>query len=252
MAPQWLLGNKFTTDMQQLDILFENEDFIVLNKPANLLSIPNRTQSEPSLKGILIERYGAIYTVHRLDKGTSGVIIFAKNESTHKHLSQQFEERQTKKIYRGLVLGQWPHQNGTINEPIGEHFSNRGEMMVTARGKPALTDFEVVERFRSFTWMQFHIHTGRTHQIRVHAKHNGHPIVCDELYGDGKPVLLSAIKKRFKLSTKDEEERPVLNRLALHAHQLSFTSTTGNVHFFEVPLPKDLKALLQQLKKWEG
>jgi 23S rRNA pseudouridine1911/1915/1917 synthase len=235
-----------------MDILFDHADFIVINKPAGMLSIPDRTQSEPSLKDKLIEKYGTIYTVHRLDKGTSGAIVFAKTEAVHKHLSQQFEARSTKKIYQGLVMGKWPDKKGVIEEPIGEHFSHKGEMMITAEGKAAITEYEVLENFRAYTWMQFHILTGRTHQIRLHSKHKGHPIVCDELYGDGKPVLLSGIKRQFKLSRKEEEERPILQRLGLHAYQLSFADTSGNIHSFEAALPKDLRALLQQLRKWKG
>jgi 23S rRNA pseudouridine1911/1915/1917 synthase len=238
--------------MLALDILFENIDLVVLNKPAGMLSIPDRTQSEPSLKDRLIEKYGIIYTVHRLDKGTSGVIVFAKNEATHKYLSTQFEARSTTKIYQGLVMGKWPDEKGVIEEPIGEHFSHKGEMMITAEGKAAVTAYQVQENFRAYTWMQFQILTGRTHQIRVHSKHRGHPIVCDDLYGEGKPILLSAIKRKFKLSKNEEEERPILSRPGLHAFQLSFTDSHGQLQHFEAPLPKDLRALLQQLRKWKG
>ena len=98
--------------------------------------------------------------------------------------------------------------------------------------------------------MQFNILTGRTHQIRVHMKHLGHPIACDELYGDNKPLLLSSFKKKFKLSKSEEEERSILNRLALHASELSFTDMNDKVLQFEAALPKDLTALLQQLRKW--
>jgi 23S rRNA pseudouridine1911/1915/1917 synthase len=234
------------------DILFENDDFVVINKPAGLLSIPDRMQSEPSLKDKLLEKYGNIYTVHRLDKGTSGVIVFARNEDTHKHLSQQFEERSTRKIYTGLVIGQPATPKGVIEEPIAEHFSHKGMMMTDAKGKPAITEYEVAESFRSYSWMQFHILTGRTHQIRVHMKHLGHPIVCDPLYGDGKAVLLSSFKRKFKLSKLEEEERPILNRPALHAFQLSFKDSAGQEHQFEAPLPKDIRALLQQLRKWNN
>ncbi len=232
--------------------IFENDDYIVLNKSSGMLSIPDRTQSEPSLKDYLIEKYGSIFTVHRLDKDTSGVIVFAKNEDVHKYLSQQFEERSTKKIYNGLVIGKPMDASGTIDEPIAEHYSKNGTMAINALGKPSVTVYEVAEQFKSFSWMQFQILTGRTHQIRVHMKHLGHPIVCDALYGDAKPVLLSSFKKKFNLAKSAEEERPILNRLALHAAQLSFTDLHKNTQTFEAPLPKDLRALLQQLRKWNA
>jgi 23S rRNA pseudouridine955/2504/2580 synthase/23S rRNA pseudouridine1911/1915/1917 synthase len=123
-------------------------------------------------------------------------------------------------------------------------------MMTTAKGKPSVTEYEVVEQFRSYAWMHFNILTGRTHQIRVHMKHLGHPIACDELYGDSKSVLLSSFKKKFKLSKQEEEEKPILNRLALHAFELSFTDINNHTLKFEADPPKDLKALLQQLRKW--
>jgi len=231
-------------------ILFENENWVVLNKPSGMLSIPDRTQSQPSLKDKLLEKYGTIFTVHRLDKDTSGVIVFAKNETTHKHLSLQFEERSTTKIYTGLVMGKLPETKGLIEESIAEHFSQQGMMMTSAKGKPSITEYEIIEQFRAFAWMQFHILTGRTHQIRVHMKHIGHPLACDPLYGDGKPLLLSSFKKKFNLSKSEEEERPLLNRLALHASILKFSDTNGIEYSYEAPLPKDLKALLQQLRKW--
>jgi 23S rRNA pseudouridine955/2504/2580 synthase/23S rRNA pseudouridine1911/1915/1917 synthase len=240
--------------------VFENDDFIGLNKPSGLLSIPDREGKEVSLKTLLQEKYarpddavgrGQIFTVHRLDRDTSGIIVFAKNEETHRHLSKQFEERQTEKIYAGLVIGSPANKKGSINAPIAEHSVKRGLMIIHQRGKEALTDYEVLQDFGIYSWLQFRIHTGRTHQIRVHMKDIGHPIVCDELYGDGKPVLLSSIKSKFKLSKKEEEERPILNRMALHAWKLKFTDTNGKIFELEAPVPKDIRATLQQLEKWK-
>jgi 23S rRNA pseudouridine1911/1915/1917 synthase len=230
-------------------IISETADLIVLNKPSGLLSIPDREGKDISLKKLLIEKYGNIFTVHRLDRGTSGLIVFAKNEETHKHLSQQFEERQTEKIYLGLVIGSLSEKKGSIDAPIAEHPAKKGLMNVYQKGKESLTDYEVLEDFKIFSWLQFQIHTGRTHQIRVHAKHIGHPIVSDDLYGDGKPILLSSLKHKFKLSKNELEERPILNRLALHALSLKFQNTNGEMVKLEAPLPKDLRALLQQLRK---
>ena len=230
-------------------IIHEDNDLIILNKPSGLLSIPDREGKEVSLKKLLQEKFGEIFTVHRLDKGTSGLIVFARNASSHKHLSGEFEHREAIKIYYGLVLGSPAEKKGVVDASIAEHPVKKGLMVVHRQGKPALTDYEVIEGFGKYSWMKFQIHTGRTHQIRVHMQQLGHPIACDDLYGDGKPVLLSSIKPKFYLSKNEWEERPLLNRLALHAFSLEFTSPNSEKMFFEAPYPKDLKAVLQQLAK---
>ena len=230
-------------------IIQENEDWVAINKPSGLLSIPDREGKEISLKSLLKEKYGNIFTVHRLDKDTSGLIIFAKNETAHKFLSQQFEARQTQKIYQGLVIAVPTEKEGSIDAPIAEHPAQNGTMIVHRKGKEALTDYKVLESFGIYSLLQFRIHTGRTHQIRVHMKDIGHPIVCDPLYGDGKPVLVSSLKSKFKLSKDVEEERPILGRLALHAFQLSFTDMDDDLVSIEAPLPKDMRATIQQLQK---
>jgi len=230
-------------------ILEEDENLVALNKPSGLLSIPARDGKEVSLKQILKEHYGEIFTVHRLDKDTSGVIVFAKNAEAHKELSTLFEGRETEKIYNGLVLGKPLHASGVINEPIAEHPVKRGLMTVYRKGKESITEYELEDSFKFFSWMKFRILTGRTHQIRVHMKHLGNPIVCDELYGDGKPVLISSIKKKaYNLAKTEEAERPILSRLALHASSLKF-ALNKKQYSLEAPLPKDLRALLQQLQK---
>lgn len=230
-------------------IIAETDNWVAVNKPSGLLSIPDREGKEVSLKVLLKEKYGDIYTVHRIDKDTSGLIIFAKNEAAHKHLSKQFEERHTKKIYQGLVLGSPALPAGSIDASIMEHPAQNGTMIVQRKGKEALTDYEVLADFGIYSLVQFRIHTGRTHQIRVHMKDLGYPIVCDPLYGDGKPLLLSAIKSKFKLSKNELEERPILGRLALHAFQLSFTDLDSKIIELEAPLHKDMRATLQQLEK---
>ncbi len=233
------------------EIVAETAHWIALNKPSGLLSIPDREQSEPSLKDLLQEQYGKVWIVHRLDKFTSGLIVFAKDEVTHKHLSRQFEEREVEKYYLGLVHGQPVHEAGSIDAPIMEHPVKKATYITHQKGKPSVTDYQVLKQHGLYSWMQFQIHTGRTHQIRVHMKHIGHPIVCDDLYGPNEPVLLSTIKrKKFKLSKEEEAERPLLNRLALHAWKLSFRDTDGTVVTLEALPPKDLKAMLQQFEKW--
>jgi 23S rRNA pseudouridine1911/1915/1917 synthase len=232
------------------EIILQTADFIAVNKPSGLLSIPDRLGKDISLKQVLIGKYESIYTVHRLDKDTSGIILFARTEESHKQLSQLFEGREMEKYYLGLVYGQLMSNAGSIDAPIMEHPGKTTKMMTHAKGKPSLTDYAVLESFKQYSWLQFRIHTGRTHQIRVHMHHLGHPIVCDELYGEPKPLLLSSLKRNFKLSKTAEEERPVLSRLALHSHRLKFT-LNGEAYDLQAEPPKDLRAVLQQLRKWQ-
>lgn len=231
----------------RFEIIFEDDLLIAVNKPSGLLSIPDREVKEVSLKTILQEKHGEIFTVHRLDKDTSGVIVFAKDETAHKELSQLFENRNTEKIYYGLVHGNILPQQGKIDVALKRHSSGT-KMFVDITGKPSLTEYKVIENFKRFSWVEFNIHTGRTHQIRVHAQYMGHSIVCDELYGSAQAVYLSSLKPKYHLSKKDEAEKPILSRLALHAASLKFT-LNNKEYFFEAPLPKDLKATLQQLRK---
>lgn len=231
------------------EILLETEHFIVLNKPSGLLSIPDREGKEISLKQMLQEKYGQIFTVHRLDRDTSGIIVFAKDEETHKFLSQAFEERTVEKYYLGIVNGVPPEKQKTIDAPIAENQARRGVMLIHQRGKQSITDYEVLEEFGKFSLVRFRIHTGRTHQIRVHMQHVGHPIVVDELYGDATAILVSSFKRNYNLSRQEEEERPILARLGLHAEKLLFKDAQGKAYTVEAPLPKDMRALLQQLRK---
>jgi 23S rRNA pseudouridine1911/1915/1917 synthase len=235
----------------KIEIIAETEHWVALNKPSGLLSIPDRKQSEPSLKDWLNEKYGRVWVVHRLDKFTSGLILFAKDEETHKLLSMQFEERVVEKFYLGLVHGILVNKVGSVDAPIMEHPTKKTTYITHQKGRASLTEYKVLEEHGQYSWMQFQIHTGRTHQIRVHMKHIGHPIVCDEVYGTATPILLSSFKrKKFKLSKADDEERPLLNRLALHAWKLKFTDVNRKTVELEAPLSKDLKALLQQFEKW--
>jgi 23S rRNA pseudouridine955/2504/2580 synthase/23S rRNA pseudouridine1911/1915/1917 synthase len=232
-------------------IIFEDDNIVAINKPSGMLTIPDREGKENSLKKFLKEKYGEIFVVHRLDKDTSGIVVFAKNEESHKNLSLQFEKRETKKIYHGLVLGKPMEDKGLIDEPISEHPVKKGLMTVYRKGKESQTEYEVLESFRLFSWVKFRILTGRTHQIRVHMKHLGNPIVCDPLYGDGKPLFISQLKHNYKLSKSEFDERPLLNRLALHSSLLSFNDLEGSQRELVAPLPKDLKAALNQLGKWK-
>ena len=233
-------------------ILVEKPDWVAIDKPSGILSIPDRLGKERSLKTWLADRYGQIFTVHRIDRDTSGLILFARTPEAQSHFSAQFENRETEKVYFGLVVGCPANPSGTIEAPIAEHPARNGTMIIHRNGKSAHTEYTLIDRFPGYALLQFRILTGRTHQIRIHAKEMGHPIVCDPLYGDGKPFLLSSLKKKFHLSKKEEVERPLMGRLALHAHQLRLQATDGKKIELEAPLHKDMRAMIQQLRKLRG
>jgi len=236
----------------QIEILYQDDDMLMVNKPAGVLVIPDRFNSDlPSLNRLLESKIGQrIWVVHRLDRDTSGVMCFAKNEEMHRYLSQLFEAHDVGKFYAGIVMGRVIPEEGRIEAPIAEHPTQKGKMVTARKGKASVTDYKVVEQWALHSLVQFQIHTGRTHQIRVHMQSIGHPIVCDELYGDGKPFLLSTIKKKFKLSEKEETERPLMSRLGLHAYRLMLHKPDGTLLDVEAPLPKDLAACVNQLNKW--
>lgn len=237
-----------------IETLLEDDDLLIVNKPAGLLVIPDRfNQDLPSLnKTLETKMKQKIWVVHRLDRDTSGVICFAKNEQTHRYLSMLFQEHEVGKFYAGLVNGIVVPDQGRIESPIAEHPAGNGKMIVSRKGKIAVTDYKVAEQWPLYSLLQLQIHTGRTHQIRVHMQSIGHPIVCDELYGDGKPFMLSTIKRKYHLSGKDEQEKPLLSRLALHAYRLEFTKEDGTPVAVETTLPKDMMACVKQLNKWAG
>lgn len=235
-----------------IDILYEDNELLIANKPAGLLVIPDRFNSAlPSLNKMLEHKLGQqIWVVHRLDRDTSGVICFAKTEESHKYLSKLFMDRDVAKYYLGLVNGRVVPEEGRIEKAIVEHPHVKGKMVTAKRGKASVTDYKVMEQWPLYSLVEFQIHTGRTHQIRVHMQSIGHPIVCDELYGDGKGFFLSSIKRKYRLSDNEEAERPLLHRLALHALRLEFKKADGTEIKAEAPLPKDIAACVKQLNKW--
>lgn len=236
--------------MRNLPVILETDDFIAVNKPSGLLSIPDRYNERLNSAVRILKTSGKeIFVVHRLDRLTSGILMFAKNAETHQYLSTLFEKREIEKKYTGIVVGRIHEQSGTIDTPIAEHPYKKGEMVVVRKGKPSVTHFETIETFGQYSVVVFRPVSGRTHQIRVHAKHIHHSLACDPVYGDGQPVFLSSFKKNYRLNKPGDLERPLLNRLGLHASSLSFTDRRGNRHFLEAPLPKDMNAVIQQLRK---
>lgn len=223
-----------------LDIIYEDEDLLVLNKAPGMVVHPAPGHSDDTLVNALLARYpelrdvgeeGRPGIVHRLDKDTSGLIIIARNGRTLTALMEQMQSHKVVKRYLALVEGDVAHDQGSIDAPIGRDTRNRQQMTVTTRdSREARTHFRVLQRFARHTLLLLQLETGRTHQIRVHLKVIGHPVVGDPVYGSGNPP------KGF-----------ILHRQFLHAYQLQFDHPiTGALIEIEAPLPKDLQNILKR------
>ena len=224
-----------------LDVIYENDELIVVNKPAGMVVHPAAGHDsgtlvnavlgyEPDIEGIGGEERPGV--VHRLDKDTSGLIVIAKNERAHRWLQDQFRLRQVEKTYLALVDGKPPTPTGRVEAPIGRDLQQRKKMAITtpAKGREAVSEYKTLESFHKHTLLEFHPHTGRTHQIRLHCAFLGCPIVADPIYGHKKATL-------------------DLNRHFLHAFRLKITlpGETGP-RTFEAPLPDDLARVLEFLR----
>ena len=233
------------------EILYEDADLLVVNKPPGITIIPERFDKEKeSLQALLEKQHGKLFVVHRIDRETSGVICFAKNEVAHKNLSQQFEHRQVGKIYLALVKGKVQPEAGTIDKPISENPAHPGTMVTGKKGKEALTLYKVNEQFKSAALLEVEIKTGRTHQVRVHLASIGNPLLVDSIYSNTGAFYFSGIKRNYKAT--NEEERPTIARLTLHAFRLSLKHpSTGADMEFSAPSPKDIEVVLKLLRKYD-
>lgn len=236
------------------ELLYEDEHLLAVNKSSGMLSVPDRFNPEKAnLLDALSHDFGQkIFGVHRLDAETSGLLLFARTAEAHRELSLQFEQRQVRKIYLAFVDGNPSQDEGDIQARLAENPMRPGTMRVHPKGKEARSSYTVQERFRDFSVLEVELHTGRTHQIRVHCAYIGHPLLVDKVYGLRSGLLLSSVKRRkFKLSKSEDEERPFFSRLSLHAWKLEFTHPAdGRAMELEAPLTRDLNALLNQLRKW--
>ncbi|MCB0515814.1 MAG: RluA family pseudouridine synthase [Chitinophagales bacterium] len=230
-------------------IVFEDEQILVVNKMPYVLTVPDRFDKHISnLKNLLAEKYGDIWVVHRLDKDTSGLVIFAKTAEAHRHLSIQFEKRQTEKNYLAIVSGTPAENEGSIDAPIAENTTQKGSMRVSKQGKSALTHFKVLATWQQYSLLQVMPETGRTHQIRVHLRYIGHPLAIDPLYGNPQPIFLSSLKKKFQ-SAKFSEQSPLLDRTPLHAfHLMCQHPTNGQTLEWQADMPHDMTVLLKKLE----
>ncbi len=233
------------------EVLFEDDDIIIVNKPPFFLTVPDRySPQKNNIYAWLNSKYGKVFIVHRLDKETSGILVFAKNEEAHRDLSRKFEARDVKKIYLTLLDGVVHHDEGEIDKPIILH-KNGHRMVVSRNGKQSVTAYKVVDRYKDFSLVEAQIKTGRMHQIRIHFESIGYPLAVDSIYGRREGFLLSEIKKRKYKLGKEQDEKPLISRVILHAYKLSFVHpTTNELMDFQADLPKDFSAVVKQLDKW--
>lgn len=241
-----------------IEILHDAQGFQAIQKPAGLTSIQERW--DPHLATVIDELWKIWqrddpdaprpHVVHRLDKDTSGLLLFAKNGPTQAELRKQFRERTVEKTYWAIVAGIPAESSGRIEIEV-QPARRPGRMAIVARGgKECRTDYRVLETFGDLALVELSPHQGRTHQIRLCLKAIGHPCAIDPFYGSRDPILLSRYKRRYS-SPKGRPERPLIDRLTLHALRLVLRDPlTGAPLTLEAPPPKDFAATLKQLRRW--
>ena len=235
-------------------VIFDDDEFIVLNKRSGILIAADRYNEDATRLDLLAqEEFGKLYAVHRIDKDTSGLILYARTLEAQRNLSMQFENREVSKTYHALVYGHPLWETLDVNLPLLPDGDSRHRTVANKKaGKPSFTNFRLIGNCGPYSWIEAKPKTGRTHQIRVHLAENGLSIVCDPLYSNSqKPVRLSEIKKKW--NGDEYEERPLLSRLALHAYKIELAHPkTGEKINFTAPYPKDMDATRKQLAKIFG
>lgn len=223
-----------------LDILYQDSDIVIVNKPCGLVVHPAAGNEDGTLVNALMYHIKDLSgiggemrpgIVHRLDKDTSGLILIAKNDRAHAIMSDQFKERSMEKHYRAVAYGSFKEEGGLIDAPIARHPVDRKKMAIVAGGKPSQTEWRIMERLNGATYLDVHLLTGRTHQIRVHMQSVGHPLMGDAIYA---PNLRHPVH---------------IPRLMLHAYSLSFTHpTTQERMTICAPLPQAFEKTIEKLR----
>ena len=230
-------------------VIYQDEKIIAVNKSSGISVGGDRWDESRERLDRLIERdlkIPKIFTVHRIDKETSGLVVFAKDSETHRSLSMSFEQRDVKKLYTAIVHGRPSWKETSCDLPLIPNGNKKHMTIIDKyRGKKSLTHFICLTICGNYSILQALPETGRIHQIRVHLAALGHPVVCDELYGKLSPIKLSSFKRGYRGDTL--EERPLLKRLGLHAQEL----TLPDREVLIAPLPKDMASLIKQLEKTE-
>lgn len=226
-------------------IIYEDRDYLVINKWQGISTLSDRND-ERCLLDIAREHMDKLQVCHRLDKQTSGVLVFAKHPEAYRSLSLQFQNREVRKYYHAIAEGHHDFREKVIDLPIYQ--GRRGHVRIShSNGKDAKTIVDTVSEFQSHTLLQCNPVTGRTHQIRVHLAASGAPIAGDTEYG-GQELYLSRIKRYYN-QNRESTERPLMARPALHARKLGFNSLSGESIEVEAEYPKDFRATLRQLEK---
>lgn len=234
--------------------LYEDDALIAFDKPSGLLVAPDRwDKGLVNLMGLIHEQLSpTIFNVHRLDKDTSGIVLCAKTKPALDVLTGQFQSRTAKKRYVALIRGNPAWTELRVDAALAPDVNVPGRTHVAKHGKAAVTLFRVLTTWRGWTLIEALPETGRTHQIRVHAQHAGIPIVGDPFYSDGQGLFLSSIKRKYK-PKRDQPERPLLGRLALHAQSLTVVHPHLQTPLtIESPLPDDFEVALKYLRKFAG
>lgn len=230
-------------------VVFENEDYVLINKPPFLSSLPERTGDKSlSILKLAKEHYEDIQLCHRLDKETSGVLIMAKNSDAYRNVALQFEHREIKKEYHAVVNGVHNLDSISVFLPIAPLKDKTAVKIDRTGGKIAETIFFTDKVYQNHTLLKCFPVTGRMHQIRVHLMCLNAPIVCDPTY-NGDYIYLSTIKKKFNLKM-ETDELPLMKRVALHARKITFKGLKGDLIEAEAPYPKDFEVLVKQLDKF--
>ena len=232
-------------------VIYSDDDFIVLNKRSGILIAADRYNPDAPRLDLMAEKeFGKLYAVHRIDKDTSGLIIYAKNLEAQKGISMQFEQRKVQKTYHALVYGHPLWEDLHVDLALEPDGDARHRTVINKKfGKPSITDFHLIGVCGPYSWIEAKPKTGRTHQIRVHLAANNLSIVCDPLYsGNQKPVRLSEVKRKW--NGDEDEERPLLSRLALHAYKIQFEHpATHEQVTFTAPYARDMEAVRKQFAK---
>ena len=259
-----LPDNQLPPEDIPLDIIYEDDFIAVINKPSDMIVHPGKGNYAGTLAGALQHHFDQLSDVagqfrpgivHRLDRNTSGLLVVAKNNQVHARLSAQFEKREVQKEYRAIVWGRMEFDTDYIETFMCVHPRHREKMIVCDEGgnaRDAFTYYEVIQRYKAFSYVRLKPRTGRTHQLRVHMQHIGHSIVADRVYGGRIALKMKDLSVQAEADAAELESDILIERQALHAYRLEFSHPhSGKPMQFEAPLPEDMQQTLAALDQYQ-